>query len=133
MMWRCMSVVLLSGLILGTAWSASDRLIFDTPQENRHFYALLKEFRCVVCQNQDLLESHANIAEDLKREVYHWVRAGHSDAEIRQWLQQRYGDFILFKPKVSRQTWLLWFGPLIWVLTGLGVMCVWMWRGREHG
>ena len=87
---------------------------FETRAKEVQFQHLLKELRCLVCQNQDLADSHASLADDLRREVYLLVQKGNSDDTIRSYLTTRYGDFILFKPPVIGVTWLLWFGP--WVI-----------------
>jgi cytochrome c-type biogenesis protein CcmH len=93
----------------------------DTAQETR-FHALAAELRCVKCQNQSLADSNAQIAHDLRREVLDLMNEGKSDAEIKRFLADRYGDFVLYKPEVSRGTWMLWFGPLLLLLAGAGVV-----------
>lgn len=95
------------------------------------YQALLTELRCLVCQNQDLLESHAPLADDLKEKVKQLMQAGHSDDEIRQYLVKRYGDFILFKPRLQSTTWVLWFGPVIFLVVGCVAAIVWV--RRSHG
>ncbi len=84
---------------------------------------LESELRCLVCQNQTLADSPSSLAGDLRREVRNLALSGKSDEEIKQYLQSRYGDFVLYKPPVARYTWLLWFGPF--VLLGGGLI-VWM-------
>ena len=73
--------------------------------------AISEELRCLVCQNESLAASRAELAEDLRREVRKLIRDGKSDAEIRDYLVARYGDFVLYRPPVKPTTWLLWFGP----------------------
>ena len=90
----------------------------DTPKQDAQFSHLLRELRCLVCQNQDLADSNAALAKDLRAEVYQLVKAGKSDSEIMQHLTARYGDFILFKPPVKGVTVLLWFGPALFLLLG---------------
>ncbi len=89
----------------------------DTVEETR-FHDLVAELRCVMCQNQSLADSNAQIAIDLRREVLDLMREGRSDAEVRDYLVARYGEFVLYRPRVSGTTWLLWFGPLLFVLGG---------------
>lgn len=72
-----------------------------------------KTLRCVVCQNQSIADSNSTLAEDMRGLVEHRVRLGDSDEEVRDYMQARYGDFVLMKPPVKAYTWLLWFGPLI--------------------
>ena len=82
---------------------------------------LESELRCLVCQNQTLAESNAPLAEDLRREVRALASSGKSDAEIKQYLVARYGDFVLYKPPVQRNTWLLWVGPFALLFGGSGL------------
>lgn len=79
-----------------------------------------RTLRCVVCQNQSIADSDATLAEDMRRLVETRVRAGDTDEEVRAFFQKNYGDFVLMEPPVKSSTWLLWFGPLIIVLAGLG-------------
>ena len=79
------------------------------------------ELRCLVCQNESLASSNAELAVDLRREVRHLIEQGQSDADIRTFLVSRYGDFVLYKPEVKPVTWLLWFGPFVLLLLALVV------------
>ena len=100
-------------------------LQFTDRGEERRFRALVGELRCVMCQNQSLADSDAQIAHDLRREVLALMREGRSDAEIKQFLVARYGEFVLYRPRVDARTWLLWFGPaLLLVVGGLVVVVV---------
>ena len=92
---------------------------FDTAKQDAQFQHLLRELRCLVCQNQDLADSNAGLAKDLRNEVYALVKSGKSDSEIIDYLTARYGDFILFKPPVKAVTAMLWFGPLLFMALGL--------------
>ncbi len=83
--------------------------------------ALEEELRCLVCQNQTLADSNAPLAEDLRREVRELAVGGKSDAEIKQYLVARYGDFVLYRPPVKSTTWLLWFGPFVLLVAGGGI------------
>ena len=91
----------------------------DTAKQDAQFTHLLRELRCLVCQNQDLADSNAGLAKDLRDEVYKLVKEGRSDDEVIHYLTARYGDFILFKPPVKGITALLWFGPAIFMLIGI--------------
>lgn len=99
-------------------------LEFRTPAEEQRFHALAAELRCVMCQNQSLADSNAQIAHDLRVEVLALMRQGRSDDEVKQFLVQRYGEFVLYRPQVQAGTWLLWFGPPLLLLGG-GVL---VWR-----
>jgi cytochrome c-type biogenesis protein CcmH len=89
----------------------------DTAEETR-FHDLVAELRCVMCQNQSLADSNAQIAVDLRHEVLGLMREGRSDPEVRDFLVARYGEFVLYRPRVSGTTWLLWFGPLLFAMGG---------------
>jgi cytochrome c-type biogenesis protein CcmH len=79
------------------------------------------ELRCLVCQNESLASSNAELAVDLRRELRGLIEQGRSDADIRSFLVSRYGDFVLYKPEVKPVTWLLWFGPFVLLLGALAV------------
>ncbi len=93
----------------------------DRAEETR-FHALTAELRCVMCQNQSLADSNAQIAHDMRREVLSLMRRGLDDAQIKRHLVDRYGEFVLYRPEVSRHTWLLWFGPGLILLAGGAVV-----------
>jgi cytochrome c-type biogenesis protein CcmH len=93
---------------------------------------LSEELRCLVCQNQTLADSTAPLAEDLRREVRELAQQGKSDAEIKEYLTARYGDFVLYKPPVKPTTWILWFGPFAFLLGG-GLLWFVVLRRRRRG
>jgi len=97
-------------------------LEFRSAAEETRFHKLTAELRCVMCQNQSLADSNAQIAQDLRREVLGLMHQGKDDAEIKRFLVERYGDFVLYQPQVSSGTWLLWFGPLLLVVGGAVVV-----------
>ena len=105
-------------------------LQFRDGAEERRFHALVAELRCVMCQNQSLADSNAQIAHDLRREVLVLMREDRSDAQIEDYLVARYGEFVLYKPRVEGRTWLLWFGPLVLLLAGGVVVALVV---RRHG
>ena len=108
-------------------------LQFRDDAEERRFRALVSELRCVMCQNQSLSDSNAQIAHDLRREVLDLMRAGKSDAEVKAFLVARYGEFVLYRPMMSGKTWLLWLGPAVLLLIG-GVAIARIVRKRsDHG
>lgn len=92
---------------------------FDSDAKQQQFQRLTQELRCLVCQNQTIADSAAGLADDLKQEIYEKVQQGQSDQEIKNYFVARYGEFILFKPSLHQQTLLLWFGPLLILLTGI--------------
>jgi cytochrome c-type biogenesis protein CcmH len=89
---------------------------FSTPDQEQHFKDLIEELRCLVCQNQSLADSDAELAHDLRAEVYGMLQDGKSDDEIVDFLVARYGDFVLYNPPLKPSTWLIWFGPFILLL-----------------
>jgi cytochrome c-type biogenesis protein CcmH len=91
----------------------------DDPVIEQRLANLSRELRCLQCQNQTLADSPAGLAADLRREIRIQMKAGKSDKEIIAFLTQRYGDFILYKPRVTYTTYLLWFGPFVLLLGGL--------------
>ena len=93
----------------------------DAAEESR-FHALAAELRCVMCQNQSLADSNALIALELRREVLELMHQGKSDREIKAFLVQRYGEFVLYQPTLAGRTWLLWLGPVLLLLAGAGVV-----------
>jgi len=90
----------------------------EDPQIEQRMQALTQQLRCLVCQNETLADSHADLAEDLRKEIREQMKAGKSDREIIAFLTQRYGDFVLYKPPVKATTYLLWFGPFVFLLGG---------------
>ncbi len=97
----------------------------------KQFNGLLKELRCLVCQNQDLADSNAELALDLKRIVYKKVSAGESNQMIKDYLVVRYGDFVSFYPPLNQKTYLLWFGPLFLLIAALSLMLLTIKRRRQ--
>jgi len=94
----------------------------DDPVVEQRLITIAEELRCLVCQNESLAGSRADLANDLRREVRTLIRAGKSDAEIREFLVSRYGDFVLYRPPVKPTTWLLWFGPLLLLIGALWLL-----------
>ncbi|AXK73565.1 cytochrome c-type biogenesis protein CcmH [Lysobacter sp. TY2-98] len=112
-------------LMIGTVSAqVADRrpLEFRNAAEEARFRDLTHQLRCVMCQNQSIADSEALIAIDLRREILQLMREGRSDDEIRRFLVDRYGEFVLYKPEVEPSTWLLWFGPVLVLLTGGAVV-----------
>lgn len=106
------------------AQSAQDvaPLQFVDANEEDRFHDLVAELRCVMCQNQSLADSNALIAQELRREVLDLMRQGKDDAQVKDFLVARYGEFVLYRPRLQSTTWLLWFGPLALLLAGAGVI-----------
>lgn len=111
----CRLGVLLLAVISGLAqaWSEADE---------QRWQALNKELRCLVCQNQSISDSNAELAQDLREQVRQMIEAGRSDAEIRSYMTERYGDFVLYRPPFKPLTLMLWLGPLLMLLLALGLI-----------
>lgn len=101
----------------------------EDPVLEKRFVRLTEHLRCLVCQNQSIAESHAELAMDLKRQVREMLLAGRSDSEISDYMVQRYGDFVLYEPPFKASTLLLWAGPATLLLGGLGAFA-WTLRRR---
>ncbi len=94
----------------------------EDPVVEQRLVIIAEELRCLVCQNESLAGSRADLAMDLRREVRTLIKAGKSDAEIKEFLVSRYGDFVLYRPPVKPTTWLLWFGPLLLLLGAIWLL-----------
>ena len=123
--------VLCAALLAPLAWAA------DQPQQQAvdpdRLYRLTSELRCLVCQNESLADSNADLAIDLKNEIRARMASGESDAEIKKFLVDRYGNFVIYRPPFDATTLLLWLGPLL--LTAGGLFAVWrsMRAASAHG
>lgn len=95
---------------------AEDPVLEERVQELGHL------LRCLVCQNQTIADSNAELAVDLKNEIRDMMRAGKSNQQILDFMVERYGDFVLYKPQVKGSTWLLWFGPALLLVLGMGTL-----------
>jgi cytochrome c-type biogenesis protein CcmH len=125
---RCLHPLLLSiSVIAAFLFSASpahaqvDVYEFETIEQEQRFRQLSNEFRCPMCQNANLSSSPGGVAADLRREIYRMILEGQTDAEIEQFMLSRYGDFVLYRPRLTMQTLLLWFGPLLFLMLGAWV------------
>lgn len=113
-----LQVLLLCSLVGAVAAQTAQPLAED-PELEKRLQALSQELRCLVCQNETLADSRAGLAEDLRREIREQMKAGKSDKEIVAFLTARYGDFVLYRPRVTPTTYLLWFGPFVLLAVGL--------------
>lgn len=114
-------LVLSSALIFSMSVSSApiETFKFDSPEKEKLFHKLSDELRCLVCQNQNIAESNAGLAKDLRLEMYTMLSEGKTEEEIVGFMVQRYGDYVLYRPPFKPITWLLWFGPLIVFVIGL--------------
>lgn len=96
-----------------TAYAAEAPLLADDPVVEKRLIGISEELRCLVCQNESLAGSRADLALDLRREIRTLIKADKTDAEIMDFMVSRYGDFVRYRPPVNPVTWLLWFGPFV--------------------
>ncbi|MDW2982477.1 MAG: cytochrome c-type biogenesis protein [Rhodanobacter sp.] len=129
-------MLLAASLLLGGLAHAQaiEPLPFKDHAQELRFQHLTHQLRCPMCQNETLADSNAPIARDLRNQIFQMMQQGKSDAEIKQYLVARYSDFVLYDPPLTSRTWLLWFGPLLILLGGAGVVLVAVRRrGRAGG
>ncbi|HSV35863.1 MAG TPA: cytochrome c-type biogenesis protein [Ramlibacter sp.] len=100
----------------------------EDPVIEQRLLAISEEMRCLVCQNESLAASRSELAQDLRRELREQIRQGRSDAQIREFMVNRYGDFVLYRPRIKPETWLLWFGPFLLVVVAVVVLIVYLRR-----
>lgn len=117
---RLHGIVLLLGLCMAFAAHAVDPIPFKNRAEEVRFQNLTRQLRCLVCQNESLLDSQAELAQQMRHIIFQQMQQGRSDAEIKQFLVDRYSDYVLYDPPLKPSTWLLWFGPAIILLLGAG-------------
>ena len=117
-------LVLLLSLSLPLAHAGEAKTTAEDPVLEKHVMALSHKLRCLVCQNQTIADSNAELAIDLRNQVREKLKLGESDEAILSYMSSRYGDFVLFQPMVKSTTWLLWFAPLLLVLLGICVLAV---------
>jgi cytochrome c-type biogenesis protein CcmH len=111
------------GLVLALAWSGSALAIdtqraFEDPALQARYENVTRELRCLVCQNETIADSNATLAGDLRREVREMIAAGKTDDEIRDFMIARYGDFVLYRPRMTRMNFLLWAAPVLLLVLG---------------
>ena len=107
-------------------------LLAEDPVVEQRLIAISEELRCLVCQNESLAGSRADLAMDLRRELRNLIKQGKTDAEIREFMVSRYGDFVLYRPPVKPSTWLLWLGPFGLMVAGLVALFVYLRRRNSE-
>jgi len=105
-------------VLMVPAFAGGEPLIFTDPEQEARYQQLTLELRCLVCQNQNLADSDAPLAQDLRQEIYNMMQAGRTDDEIKQFLIDRYGDFVLYMPPVKSNTLVLWLMPAVLLFGG---------------
>jgi cytochrome c-type biogenesis protein CcmH len=126
----CILILLATNLVAQIAVD-QEPLVFENEQQQQRFDGLTAELRCLVCQNQNLADSDAPLAHDLRDQIFKMMQAGKSDEQIKTFLIERYGDFVLYKPPLQGNTLFLWLAPLFLLLAG-GVVVVYNIRKRSQ-
>lgn len=107
---------------LPIAYAVEDKFEFDSPQQRESFLQLTAELRCPMCQNQNIADSDAMIAHDMRRKVYSLLKQGKSEQEVIDFMKARYGDFVHYQPPVTAATLWLWLGPVLFIVIALIVV-----------
>jgi cytochrome c-type biogenesis protein CcmH len=123
-------IVFLMGICIGLANAGEASPMAEDPVVEARLVHISQELRCMVCQNESLSSSRAELADDLRREVRDLIRTNKSDQEIKDFLVSRYGDFVLYRPEVKPLTWVLWFGPFVVLLIAAIFMLVYLRQRR---
>jgi cytochrome c-type biogenesis protein CcmH len=129
--WYLTAIMLLSLCNPTLSFANLEALNFTNPQQELRYKKIVAELRCLVCQNQNLADSNANLAKDLRKKTYAMILAGQSDAQIIDFMVARYGDFVRYRPPFRPSTVLLWISPALLLAIGLGVVCRVTKRSRE--
>jgi cytochrome c-type biogenesis protein CcmH len=124
--------LLLLALALGAAGAKEAAPLAEDPVVEQRLLAISEEMRCLVCQNESLSASRAELAQDLRRELRTLIKQGKTDAEIREFMVSRYGDFVLYRPRVSPTTWLLWGGPFVLMIAGVAMLLAYLRRRNRQ-
>ena len=127
-----MSRLFLMCLLLSLSFTAAARVeayLFEDPVQEARYKKLIDELRCLVCQNQNLADSNAELAQDMRSLTYDMVRDGRTNEEIVSFMVARYGDFVMYRPPFKTSTALLWIGPFIILVVGVLVLLLFI-RGR---
>lgn len=122
----------LFALSIAVAHAEEAQPVTANPALEKHVMAISHELRCLVCQNQTIADSNAELAIDLRNQVREMIEQGKSDKDIVNYMVERYGDFILYRPPVKSTTWLLWFGPFLLLIGGIGILGLKLRRGHPQ-
>jgi len=121
-------LMILCVLSFGSPFAKDATPLTDDPVTEQRLITISEEMRCLVCQNESLAGSRSDLANDLRREIRTLIKEGKSDDQIRSFMVERYGDFVLYRPPVKPITWLLWIGPFIILLIGIAVLFTYLRR-----
>jgi cytochrome c-type biogenesis protein CcmH len=121
-------LMMLCALSFSSPFAKDATPLADDPVTEQRLISISEEMRCLVCQNESLAGSRSDLANDLRREIRTLIKEGKSDDQIRNFMVERYGDFVLYRPPVKPITWLLWIGPFIILLIGIAVLFTYLRR-----
>lgn len=125
-------LLILSVIYSGNMLLAKDAVpLADDPAIEQRLIVISEEMRCLVCQNESLAGSRSDLANDLRREIRILIKEGKTDDQIRSFMVERYGDFVLYRPPVKPTTWLLWIGPFVILLAGIIGLIVYLRRRNQ--
>ncbi len=117
-------ILIIALLWMNQSHAAFNLKKFENPEHAARYEDLIYQMRCLVCQNQTIADSDADLAKDLRDEIYKMIQSGQSDQQIIDFMVARYGEFVLYKPRIELKTWLLWGGPALLLLTGIIILIV---------
>lgn len=129
---KTLYAILLVLFACGGAWAKEAAQLAEDPVVEQRLIAISEEMRCLVCQNESLAGSRADLAMDLRRELRGLIKQGKTDDEIKEFMVSRYGDFVLYRPPVKPITWLLWAGPFGLMVVGVGALFVYLRRRNSE-
>ncbi len=128
----CIALVLAySSLTVNLVWAKDAVPLADDPVTEQRLIVISEEMRCLVCQNESLAGSRSDLANDLRREIRNLIREGKTDEQIRTFMVERYGDFVLYRPPVKPITWLLWIGPFVILVAGIAGLLIYLRRRNQ--
>ena len=119
---RKLIAALIAGLLLSLAAHAGEAQPVGDPAIEARVNKLAEDLRCLTCMGQSIADSHSDFSTDMRREIRDMLTQGKSDQDVMDFMVQRYGDFVLYKPPVKSSTWLLWGGPFVLLIVGLAVL-----------
>jgi cytochrome c-type biogenesis protein CcmH len=122
----------LNGICCPAVAETSNVYSFENAEQQARFTYLTQQFRCLVCQNESLADSNAPLAQDLREQIAQHIQQGASNAAIKQYLLQRYGEFVLFQPLFNANTYILWFGPFVLLAIGMGALFIFIRRYKQQ-
>ena len=128
-----LTTVLATSVLAPRAWATEAPSAAQDPAIEARMMLLAAELRCLVCQNQTIADSHSGLADDLRRQIREMLVKGQTEDQIRDYMTQRYGDFVLYKPPFKASTALLWVGPALLMVGALGTLLVVLRRRQRLG